>query len=215
MTMQGSWENSNSAFQETIRKAVSGSSFMFTVYPVQVELWAILDAHHVTWGSKIMIQKSRRVKTLTGFLIYPSSLKSNQTWLNTKIKDQLTYNYFISVNVKDSFRKGNSLFVLRRFCEHPCYFQIIEFNKMKINLLPLTSDYVEKYIISYKQFTTIFIHFTVRLDINTRNFVKRWVIRAVKLFTFCIYRRVTNWPRRSFLDQLTLQLLAFQENSKK
>ena len=45
--MQGSWENSNSAFQETIRKAVSGRSFMFTVYPVQVELWAILDAHHV------------------------------------------------------------------------------------------------------------------------------------------------------------------------
>ena len=161
--MQGSWENLNSAFQETIRKTVSGRSFMFTVYPVQVELWTILDAHHVTWGSKIMIQKSRRVKTLTGFLIYPSSLKSNQTWLNTKIKDQLTYNFFISVNVKDSFRKGNSLFVLRRFCEHPCYFQIIEFNKMK---KPLTSDYVEKYIISYKQFNTTFILYTVRFESN-------------------------------------------------
>ena len=107
---------------------------------------------------KFVIQKSRRVKTLTGFLIYPSSLKSNQTWLNTKIKDQLTYNYFISVNVKDSFRKGNSLFVLRRdfFCEHPCYFEITKFNKMK---KPLTYDYVEKYIVSYKQFTTIFIQY--------------------------------------------------------
>jgi len=109
-------------------------------------LWTMYDGP--CWRPKFMIQKSRRAKFLTGFLIYPSSLKSNQTWLNTKIKDQLTYNYFISVNVKDSFRKGNSLFVLRRdfFCEHPCYFEIIKFNKMK---KPLTYDYVEKYIDSY------------------------------------------------------------------
>lgn len=116
-------------------------------------LWTIIYGPCCHVRDKKMIQKSRRVKTLTGFLIYPSSLKSNQTWLNTKIKDQLTYNYFISVNVKDSFRKGNSLFVLRRdfFCEHPCYFEIIQFNKMKKTL---TSDYAEKYIVSYKQFTT-------------------------------------------------------------
>ena len=132
-------------------------------------------------GEKITIQKSRRVKTLTGFLIYPSSLKSNQTWLNTKIKDQLTYNYFISVNVKDSFRKGNSLFVLRRefFCEHPCYFEIIEFNKMKRTL---TSDYVEKYIVSYKQFTTIFILYTVSLGTSTRYFLKRWIQNRLMVF---------------------------------